>query len=139
MKRILSFLFAAVLLSGCALFSPDKFEPGGAYAKSETLAAMPELYATDAAFDIAWRACDIAFLYEKNNRAALWQLSPKIKKRTDEIRVEASQVWLDYAVARQAYLSNPIQANLAALQSSLARLQQLNIVALTIIQSKGEN
>jgi len=127
-----------VLLTGCGLFAKNKFEPGGAYAKTETTAAMPELYAADASFDLAYKALDVTFKYEKQNRTALWAISPKIKHRLDELRAGASQVWLDYAVARQAYLAAPTAANLSTLQTVLGKLQQLNSSALTVISSKGE-
>ena len=135
-SRLLALISGLLLLTGC--LAPSKFEPGGAYAASETQAAMPELYATDASFDLAYKALDLTFKYEKDNRLALWSVSPKIKHGIDDLRKEASQVWLDYAVARQAYLQMPVAGNLTPLQTALAKLAQLNNTALTIIAKKGE-
>lgn len=131
-------LIPFLLLTGCGLLDKNKFEPGGSYAQTDTTAAMPELYASDASFDLAYKALDLTFKYEHQNRAALWAISPKIKHRLDELRANASQVWLDYAVARQAYLATPTAANLSTLQTVLGKLQQLNSSALTVIASKGE-
>lgn len=136
-KWISGLLTALVLLTGCALFSADKFEPGGAYAKTATAAAMPDLYVTDAAFDLAWKSVNTAFKFEQDNRATLWVISPKIKHSLDAIRPEASQVWLDYAAARQAYLTMPIAANMDALRAALAKLQQYNTTALAVMATKG--
>lgn len=135
---ILHALTLVALLTGCGLLAKKKFEPGGSYAQTDTTAAMPELYASDASFDLAYKALDLTFKYEHQNRAALWAISPKIKHRLDELRANASQVWLDYAVARQAYLATPTAANLSTLQTVLGKLQQLNSSALTVIASKGE-
>lgn len=126
-----------LLVCGCGLLRGDKFEPGGAYAKTETSAAMPDLYVTDAAFDLAFKSLDTTFKFERDNRAALWVISPKIKHALDGLRVEASQVWLDYAAARQAYLSVPIAANLDTVRLALAKLQQINATALAVIATKG--
>jgi len=139
-----SALQAAVLLCflligavGCALFSVKKFEPGGAYVSTDTSAAMPELYAMDSGFDLTYEAVDLVFKYEKDNRMALWAVSPRIKHEVDKLRVQASQVWLDYAVARQAYLSTPIPANLSALKVAVVKLQQINTALISVITTKG--
>lgn len=134
----LALLLGAMLFNGCGLLSAKKFEPGGAYANTDTTAATPELYASDAAFDLAYRALDVTFKYERDNRAALWAISPKIKHSLDGLRESATQVWLDYAVARKAYLATPTTANLSALQTVLGKMQQANAAALAVIASKGE-
>lgn len=143
MRTKLHIAFTCALLlafsNGCLLTNPDKkFEPGGAYAKTATTAAMPELFAADSAFDLAYKALDTTFKYERDNRAALWSVSPKIKHTLDALRPQASQAWLDYAVARQAYLATPTAANLSPLQTALGKLQQLNSTALAVIARKGE-
>ena len=133
----LALLFVPLIFSGCGALQKNKFEVGGAYAQTETRAAMPDLYVTDAAFDLAWKSLDATFKYEQANRAALWVISPKIKHSLDAIRPEAAQVWMDYATARQAYLAMPVAANLDALRASLAKLQQYNTTALAVISTKG--
>lgn len=139
-KQILSILLLLSLFaSGCALFNQQKLETGGAYAASETQAAMPELYAIDSSFDLAYTALDTAFKYEKANRTALWAINPMIKKRMDALRVEAQRVNIDFAVARQTYLANPVPGNLSTLNQVLGKLQAANAVALTVIQMKGAN
>lgn len=130
-------LALALLAGGCGMLQKNKFEPGGAYAQTETRAAMPDLYVTDSAFDLCYKSLDATFKYEEANEAALWVISPKIKHSLDAIRPQASQVWLDYAVARQAYLSVPIEANMDKLRTALAKLQQFNTTALAVIATKG--
>jgi len=98
---------------------------------------MPELYAMDSGFDLTYEAVDLVFKYEKDNRMALWAVSPRIKHEVDKLRVQASQVWLDYAVARQAYLSTPIPANLSALKVAVVKLQQINTALISVITTKG--
>lgn len=127
--------YAAFLVSGC---STPKFETGGAYAATAVAPAMPELYIADSAFDLAYQAIDLSFKYEKQNRATLWQISPKIKQKMDGFRGEASQVWLDYAVARQAYLSVPTQPNLNELTAITSKLAGINAAVLAVIANKGK-
>ncbi len=142
MKKLLFSLtlIASLLVSGCgALTNADaKFEPGGSYARTETAAAMPELYATDSAFDLAYKGLDLTFKYEHDNRLLFWGISPKIKKTLDGMRIEASQVWFDYAVARQSYLALPIPANITPMEIALKKLNQINSSALAVIAKKGD-
>jgi len=128
---------ATLLLSGCGAINGDKFEAGGAYAATETAPAMPELYTADSAFDLAYKALDLTFKYERDNRAVLWKISPKIKQKLDGYRSEASQVWMDYAVARQTYLTTPTTANLDAISVITGKLAKLNAAALAVIANKG--
>lgn len=138
MKILSILLILSLFVGGCALFSPTKLQTGGAYAASETQAAMPELYAVDSSFDLAYTALDTAFKYEKANRNALWAINPMIKKRMDALRVEAQRVNIDFAVARQAYLANPVPGNLSTLNQVLAKLQAANATALLVIQLKTQ-
>lgn len=136
MKKILfSFaLIASLLISGCALFSGKKFEAGGAYAGTESVAAMPDLYLVDASFDAAYSALKAVFDYERENRATLWKLNPNIKRELDKLRDDVWKVTVDYARARTAYIANPVPANLDAAKTAAAKLGQYNAVALTVIK-----
>lgn len=128
-------LLSAGLLAGCV--TGKRLEAGGAYSQTATSAALPELFVLDSSFDVAYDALDTTFKFERANRTMLWAISPNIKHSLDKLRVEASQVKLDYAIARQAYLANSIQTNLDALTTALTKLQAVNIAALTVIQNKG--
>lgn len=128
----------AVAATGCVLFNPDKkLEPGGAYAKTETAEAMPELFLADSAFKTTYSAMKVVFDYEIANRVVLWKLSPNIKKKLDEYRDKVWEVNVEYAQARTAYLANKVPANLDAMTAALAKLTQLNAVVATVIANKG--
>jgi hypothetical protein len=135
MKKYLSLILGCVLLAGCV--TGARLETGGPYAESATQAAMPELFVLDSGFDLAYSALDAAFRYEKNNRAALWLISPDIKHSMDKLRLEAKRVVLDYAIARTAYKANPVSVNLDMVSAALAVLQNVNNAALAVIATKG--
>jgi hypothetical protein len=145
MKRItelwfLAFALCSVLLCGtigCGIFGKGKLESGGAYAGNVTNAPMPELYAIDATFNLVHSALTGVFDYERNNRQALWVISPNIKKALDRVRVEASAAKLQFAKAREVYKSNPTPANLSAVNTALAKLQRAQAAALVVIPLKG--
>lgn len=133
--KILAVSLCAVLAlslgSGCG---STKLESGGAYAPaatngdgtvSATLAPDLGFYVVDSAFELAYSTVDAAFAFERNNRAALWKLSPEVKHGLDAVRLQASLVRLKYAQARQAYTANPVPANLELLQQVLGEAQAL--------------
>jgi hypothetical protein len=107
-------------------------EPGGPYAPTGQQADMP-FYVVDGAFNLAYTTVDATFKWEKDNRAALWKLSPDIKKTLDTIRPEASKVVKQYATARSAYLKNPTPEGLSDLQFALATIRKVADVALATI------
>lgn len=122
-------------MTGCV--TGERLESGGAYAQTQTSRAIPQLFTLDASFDMAYSALDVTFKYERNNRLTLWNLSPNIKHNLDKLRVEASRVKKDYAIARKSYLSNPTPAGLDAISASLNEFLKVNAAALEVIQSKG--
>lgn len=120
-------LAAGLLFSGCG---GAKLETGGAYAPVGTngvavVAPDIEFYAVDLAYKTAWLTADAAFNFERDNRAALWQLSPQIKRTLDSIRPKAKAADHDYLVGRAAYMANPTPAGLSTLQEILARMKQI--------------
>jgi hypothetical protein len=134
MKNIIALIITAALIAGCALFSGKKFEAGGAYAGTESVAAMPDLYLADASFDAAYAAFKVVSNYEQANRATLWKLNPNIKHELDKLRDDVWKVTVDYARARTAYIANPVPANLDAARTAAAKLGQYSSVALTTIK-----
>lgn len=129
MKRLLLIpvLLCALLLGGC-----KTLEPGGAYAPVGQTADMP-LYTADAAYKLAYATLDAVFLFEHNNRDMLWQVNPQIKKSIDGMRTVAIQYQKDWAVARKAYLDNPVAQNLKSYEGVVAKIQQLAQVASVVI------
>lgn len=136
-------VLALLILPSCLLLSACKgpqLEAGGAYAPLDangvaTVAADPVFFEVDSAYDLAYSTLDGAFLFERQNRQALWAISPQIKHTLDSIRPQAWGVAVQYARARQAYITNPIPANLSTLQSVLAHIQQLLASAQAVLPS----
>ena len=136
-------VLALLILPACLLLSACKapqLEAGGAYAPLDTngvatVAADPAFFAVDSAYDLAYSTLDGAFLFERQNRAALWQISPAIKHTLDTIRPQAWALAVQYARARQAYIANPVPANLGTLQNVLAHVQQLLASAQAVLPS----
>lgn len=140
-KRIAVALAIATLAlvgPGCALFQKDKLEAGGAYSATDVAAAMPELYVADSSFDLAVSGLTTTFNFEQDNRQLLWAITPDIKHSLDRIRIQAGAIKVEYAVARNAYLANPVPANLSTLNTILAKLVAVNSTALTVINQKGK-
>jgi hypothetical protein len=131
-------LFASV---GCH----KTLEPGGAYSPSITNAttgavtSSPDMafYTVDSAFYLAYTSLDTVFAIERDNRAALFKLSPAIKHTLDSIRPTALAVAQEYARARTAYIANPTPAGLTGLQLYLARIQQLVVSAQAALPTTG--
>ena len=136
MKRLLSLVLLIPFLFGCQL--GERLETGGPYAATTTAAAMPELFAADSSFDLAYAALDTAFHYEKDNRLTLWAISPDIKHNLDYMRIESQRIVLDYAIARQAYLAAPGPGTLTSLQTVLNKLLAANQAVLAVIATKGQ-
>lgn len=133
---ILAVTTALVFLSvpGCA----TRLESGGAYAPVDVggnATVQPDFafYACDAAFDLAYSTLDGAFKFESDNRALLWKVTPSIKHGLDQVRPQATEVAIKYAIARKVYMANPVPSNLTALQALLAKAQQLSATALAVL------
>lgn len=120
--------FATVGGLGCKA----TLETGGAYAQTNT---VPDLafYHIDASFRAAYATTDAAFTWERDNRAFLWSVSPKIKHTLDDIRPTAASVARNYFVAREEYKKHPTPSGLSLLQSILAKVQQLSATAAAVM------
>lgn len=121
---------AMLALAGCG----KTLEPGGAYAPATTNAdgtlvatqkADMALFVADSSYKLAYDAVDAVFKFERNNRAQLATISPKIKLTLDQYRATAVDIDRRWALARQAYKANSIPANLSTLQDVLAEVQRL--------------
>lgn len=127
---------------GCA----HKLELGGAYRPATTNAAgivvdasTPDyaFFSVDLAFSTAYSAVDAVFKFERDNRVALWKVSPNIKHTLDNLRPKVWDVVRRYARARKAYLSNPLPAGLTTLQTVLGEIQKLAGAAARVVPVKG--
>jgi len=122
----------AVGLVGCKA----PLEQGGAYYPAGQQADKPLLVA-DNLYRVSYTTLDLLFTFERDNRAALWSLNPGIKRGLDKVRNEAWEINVQWATARALYKANPTPDNLGALETILAKIQQLVPVAQTILANKG--
>ena len=133
---VISLLIIGVFTwEGC---SKSTLAPGGAYAPASTtnsigsvLTPAPDLplFVADSTYQLAYTAIDAVFSTERNNRAFLWSLSPKIKHDLDTIRPQAVQLNAEYLEARTTYLTNGVPDNLTKVQAIVAKLQQVATAA----------
>jgi hypothetical protein len=139
LKTLLASFLGIVLLSFALSFSTGcgtpKLESGGAYSQANQ---APDIafYVTDASFVLAYATVDAAFKIERDNRAALWRLSPGIKRTLDKVRPEAVQVVQHYGEARKAYLANPTPIGLTGLNLALKRIEDLSGAVLAVLPKK---
>jgi len=131
-QKTFGVLLLAFLMVGPVGCSRTTLEPGSPYSV-EGQAADVGFYATDAAFELAVSAFTTVTDFEKNNRQALWNISPEIKHGLDKARPEAKAVTLAYARARRAYVTYPTPAGLSTLDTVLGRMQQLAAAAQTAL------
>lgn len=102
---------------------------------TNTVSADMGLYVADGSFVAAVSALDLAFRFEKDNRATLWKISPEIKHGLDLIRPGAEQGVQAYRAARAAYVKNPTPAGLDLLTTILAKVQQAASAATAAVTS----
>ncbi len=138
LRTFLTVTFAVMFMAGCA---SKKLESGGAYAPTDSTGAAtaaPDLplFTVDSAYRIAYNTVDSIFTIEKDNRDLLWKMNPEIKHTLDRIRPQAWEANVKFHTARNAYIANPVPANLAVLQQILATMQQL-VATATAVLPKG--
>lgn len=127
---------AGLLLTGAGCAHTPTLETGGTYAATN---AAPDLafYVADSAFDTAYSTLEGAFKFERDNRDALWKISPDIKHTLDKIRPTAWDVVQRYSRSRAVYMAHPAPANLTPLQTVVDDAQRLAATALAALP-KGQ-
>lgn len=142
-KFLTSLLLACALCVGITACKTPTLQSGGAYAPTNSVSgvvAAPDIafFTVDSGFKLAHQATTFVLEFEMDNRAVLWQMSPKIKQTLDGIRPQINAAILDYAKGREAYKANPTPAGLTTLQTILAKMQQLAATAqASVPQTKG--
>lgn len=120
---------AAGLLLGAAGCKTPRLEPGGAYAPTNEVGTViyndVGLAVADAAYKFTYETTLSVFRFERDHRAELWALSPKVKQELDRLRPQVVDVNKRWALARSAYKANPTPAGLSTLQTILSELQRL--------------
>ena len=142
-SSLLLILLALGLTLGC---NGKRLELGGAYAPATTNAAgqlvataAPDftLLALDSTYDLAYQSALAACRFEKANRALLRQLDPNIKTRMDSVREMVWRIDGRWATARQAYLAQPVPANLDPIRQALAEMQRWNQTARSLLPKES--
>lgn len=154
MKRKFTFvifcisLLATFYLCGCKA----TLQPGGAYAPvvvltnsagvvvtNTVVTADMGFYLSDSTFVLAESALDTVFRFERDNRTALWRVSPNIKHTLDKIRPDAVQAVMAYKSARSAYRANPTPGGLDLLQTILSKVQAVSTAAAAAVTNLNLN
>lgn len=130
-------LLGLCLALGCSSQNA-RLEQGGSYAPATFLTdtngaqvtlptQAPDIgfYQVDSAFNLAYGTVQGAFKFERDNRAMLWKVSPKIKKALDPFRPQVWDAVVRYTKARAAYMAMPTPADLGGLQAILSEVQAL--------------
>lgn len=131
-KRILTALLLssvlAVSLSLTACKTP-RLEPGGVYAPTNSVGQVIYndigLALADASWKLAYETVLGVMEFERENRQALWDISPDIKRSLDSIRPTVVDIRLRWNQARQIYEANPTPAGLTTLQTIMSEIERL--------------
>ena len=137
MRKYIAVAVLALALTAFVGCKTPTLETGGAYAPTATTANMP-LYVADVAYKVAYDSVNAVFKIEYDNRAVLWQTSPKIKATLDGIRPQAWDAHVRWAAARKVYDLNPTPEGLSTLQTILANMQTLSTAAQAAIAAGGK-
>ncbi|TXH09652.1 MAG: hypothetical protein E6R03_16540 [Hyphomicrobiaceae bacterium] len=136
------FLIFALSLGLLGCVGPQRLETGGAYAPALTNAvgevtatAAPDLtlFLLDASYDFAYQSALTACRIEQKNRALLAASFPRLKSDMDKFRQQIWETDLVWATARQAYLTNPVPANLEPIHRAIAEMERWNAAATALI------
>lgn len=130
---LIGIFLGGALVAGCA----HKLETGGPYAPVGQQ-PDPAFFVTDSAFCLAYGAMDGAFKFERENEAALWKISPKVKTALDKLRPQAWDWSTRYAKARAVYLANPTPEGLSPLNLALAEIQKLSASAIAAMPANSK-
>lgn len=127
MKAILSVIaLCAVLACGCKTAT---LEPGGPYAPTNSVGQVlyndAGLALADASYKMAYDTMFAVFKLERDNRQAIWDISPTVKRALDGIRPQVVEIDRRWAAARKLYKAAPTPAGLSTLQTILAEIQRL--------------
>lgn len=95
-----------------------------------------KFFVADSAFDIASGVVIGVFKFEKENRAAIFAVTPKIKHELDKVRPVALDIIRRYGAARKIYIKNPTPAGIGKLEATLLEIQKVSLIAQTIIAIK---
>lgn len=131
----LALIALALTLTGCKAL---KLEAGGAYSGSvitesnqvlQVTQSESALYLADASYKLAYTTVFNVCKVERDNRAEIQKISPKIKDGLDKVRPILTSIDYRWAAARQAYKLNPTPAGLSTIKQIIAEVKRLIPVA----------
>jgi len=127
-------LLLVALAPGCQ--TGRRLEPGGAYAPviSGVTNYDALLFLADSTYDLSYNTVLTVCAIEKKNRAVLRQQFPTLKGELDHIRDQVWEIDGRWALARRAYLANPVPENLDTLNRIVSELQRAAAISETLIQ-----
>lgn len=132
-RYIASLLSIALLLTVILGCKAPTLEPGGVYAPTNGVGHVMYndlgLALADATYKLYYESALAVFEFERNNRLQIWSVSPKVKQELDRVRLQVQEVDLRWAKARKLYRQNPTPAGLSTIQTILAEIQRLAVVA----------
>lgn len=128
--KVVPLLFLLVLpvaMLGAGCHTP-KLEPGGVYAPTNSTGVVYNdlgLALADASYKFAYESVTALLRFERDNRAAIWEVTPEVKRALDRVRPEVVAIDRRWALARAAYRANPTPAGLGTLQTILSEIQRV--------------
>lgn len=115
-----------VAFTGC---KAPRLEAGGVYAPTNATGQVVYndlgLPLADASYKFAYETTLAVFAFERDNRAAIWAISPDVKHALDKARPQVVAIDLRWAQARHLYRAHPTPAGLTTLQTILAEINRL--------------
>lgn len=126
----LAVLAIPVGIAGCSGgCKTSTLEPGGVYAPTnaagEVIFDDRGLALADATYKLTYESALSVLAYERNNRVAIWALSPEVKRAFDKVRPVVVDINLRWAKARQAYKKNPTPEGLSLMQEIMGEIDRL--------------
>jgi hypothetical protein len=122
-------LFLALLSLSLTLGCKTNLEVGGVYAPTNSVGQViyndQGLFLADATWKFSYEAMLSVFQFERDNRIALWGISPTIKHKLDSWRPAVVDIRKRWAESRHLYKQNPTPAGLSTLQGILSELNRL--------------
>lgn len=117
---------SAIVNTGC---KTPSLEVGGPYAPADTNGVViysdVGLALADTTYQFAYETILSVMKFERDNRLAIWEISPNVKRTLDKARPQVVDIDKRWVTARRAYKLNPTPAGLSTLQTILAEIQRL--------------
>lgn len=129
LRLLLPIVLAVVTILFTSSCKTPKLESGGPYSPTNSTGQVIYndigLALADASYKFAYETTLDVMRFERNNRAAIWAISPDVKRKLDLIRPQVAEIDRRWAAARRDYRLNPTPAGLSVIQTVLAEMQRV--------------